>query len=114
MKDHLQKNFRSMGERIKHARIRAGITQEELAEMLNLSRISIARYECGEIIPKVTNLTAMAVKLKVSTDYLLGLENDSFPKTEKLSFSAEAETALEQFVDAILKQYTDSQGGSAK
>lgn len=49
-----------------------GITQEELAELSALSRISIARYETGRIEPSAQALNKIADALETTTDELLG------------------------------------------
>ena len=92
-----------MGERISKARAKANMTQEQLAEELNISRISVARYESGEMAPKLQNVVAIALALDVSVDYLLGLDDRNGLKIEPFSFEAEA--ALETFVKEIIKQY---------
>lgn len=77
-----------MGERIKQARLDAGLTQEKLAELLNLSRGTIARYELGEIEPKLQNLAAIADVLQVSVDYLMGRKGKCLGTEEFLSEKA--------------------------
>ena len=92
-----------MGERISKARAKANMTQEQLAEKLNISRISVARYEAGEMVPKLQNVVAIALELDVSVDYLLGLEERNGLRISAFSFEAEA--ALETFVKEIINQY---------
>ncbi len=92
----------SLGNRIKSAREETGITQEELAENVGISRAAIARYESGEIEPKIKNLVAIAQRLNVTTDYLLGLEiQPKDPLTKGLS--EEAIKALEVFISELTK-----------
>lgn len=98
----VKKEFmKSLGNRIKQARIQAGFTQEQLAEMLNLSRGTIARYELGEIEPKLQNLAAIANVLHVSADYLMGL-NSGVVRTEE-PLSDQAVKALNDFIREIRK-----------
>lgn len=61
----------TFGEKIKEARIEAGLTQEELAVMLSVSRAAIAKWESNRGMPDVTNLKAIANILNMSVDYLL-------------------------------------------
>ena len=89
-----------LGSRIRQARDRAGLTQEQLAERIGVSRTAIARYESGEIEPKLHNLAAIAMALSVSCDELLGIR----PVSSALSLSPEAEAALELFIREIEKQ----------
>ena len=73
-----------LGKRIKSAREQSGLTQEQLAEKLNISRTAIARYELGEIEPRLKNLVAIAKALNCSCDYLLGI-NDHIDSDMELS-----------------------------
>ncbi|MFV0239535.1 MAG: helix-turn-helix domain-containing protein [Lacrimispora sphenoides] len=62
--------------RIATERKKLNITQEELAEKLNLSQKSISKYETGARNPSYDTLTQIAKFFNVSTDYLLGLANE--------------------------------------
>ncbi len=93
---------RSLGERIRSARIQAGFTQEALAERLMISRVSIGKYESGEIEPKLKRLKEIAEVLNTSTDYLLGIKiNDGISG----GLSLEAANALDRFITEIIRQY---------
>jgi len=59
------------GEKIREARKQAGLTQEQLAEKLSVSRPAVAKWETDKGIPDVENLKALAALLGVSVDYLL-------------------------------------------
>ena len=60
-----------IGKRIAEIRRERGYTQDELAEMSRLSRVTLARYETGVIEPGVLALGRIADALGVSTDELL-------------------------------------------
>lgn len=60
-----------VGRRISEIRREKGYSQEELAEMALLSRVTLARYETGMIEPGVFALSRIADALNVSTDELL-------------------------------------------
>ena len=49
-----------------------GITQEELADMLSMSKRAIAAWESGERKPPIDKLEWLADYYSVTTDYLLG------------------------------------------
>ncbi|MBR3311172.1 MAG: helix-turn-helix transcriptional regulator [Solobacterium sp.] len=70
----------TFGEKLKEARKEAGLTQEQLAEKLSVSRSAVAKWEADSGMPDVSNLKAMSQLLSVSLDYLL--DDD-----EKLSFN---------------------------
>lgn len=68
----------TFGDQLSKARKDKELTQEELAEKLNLSRQTILRWEKNQVFPDISNLKAVAQVLDVSFDYLLGED-----KTEK-------------------------------
>ena len=68
----------TFGDQLIKARKEKELTQEELAEKLNLSRQTILRWEKNQVFPDISNLKAVAQVLDVSFDYLLGED-----KTEK-------------------------------
>lgn len=55
--------------RVRKAR---GITQEELAAQLNVSRQAVSKWETGESLPDLYKLAALADALGVTTDALCG------------------------------------------
>lgn len=61
----------TLGEKIKEARKQCGLSQEQLAEKLAVSRSAIAKWEAGNGLPDVDNLKALAQLLHVSIDDLL-------------------------------------------
>ena len=61
----------TLGEKIKEARKQCGLSQEQLAEKLAVSRSAVAKWETDKGIPDVENLKALAQLLNVSVDYLL-------------------------------------------
>ena len=70
--------MKDIGNKIKKERIEAGLTQQKLANKLNLSKSSIASYENGSRRPSNKVLINISKLFNVSTDYLLGIsENKS-------------------------------------
>ena len=61
-------------QRLKSLRKEIGLSQEVLAKKLNLDKSTIAKYETEKISPSIEMLIIFAKFFKVSTDYLLGLE----------------------------------------
>jgi transcriptional regulator with XRE-family HTH domain len=64
---------KTLGANIRKARTRLGITQEQMAEMLEMSPEVYGRMERGLIFPRVERLMDICEKLGVSADQLLGL-----------------------------------------
>lgn len=59
--------------RIREARKNAGMTQQQLADMLNMNRNTIAKYETGLIKnPDISTLKAIADATNVDIDWLTG------------------------------------------
>lgn len=62
---------KTFGEKLKSARTDAGLTQEQLAVKLMVSRQAITKWEAGKGMPDIENLKALSQLLGVSIDYLL-------------------------------------------
>lgn len=62
-------NFSSV---IKRLRVERGITQEQLASMLKISRSTVGMYETGSREPDFETLEAIADIFNVDVDYLMG------------------------------------------
>ena len=61
-----------IGRRIKELRTEKGLTQQELAEILNVSSMSISFYENEQRKPDSDFIISVSKYFGVSTDYLLG------------------------------------------
>ena len=53
------------------------MTQEELAEELNVARQTVSKWETGETIPDIESLKKLALLLEFSIDTALGIEVDN-------------------------------------
>lgn len=60
-----------IGHRIKEARLRKGITQQQLAGELNFSKSYIRKFEQGTRLPNITNLLAISYVLEVDAGSFL-------------------------------------------
>ena len=58
--------------RLKRLRTEKDVSQEELGNILNLSKSTISLYESGKREPDYNTLNKIAQYFNVSTDYLLG------------------------------------------
>ena len=58
--------------RIKELRKQHNLTQEQLGQVIDVSKYSILLYEKGKNYPDVRGLIGLADYFGVSTDYLLG------------------------------------------
>ena len=62
--------------RIKELRKQHNLTQEQLGQVIDVSKYSILLYEKGKNYPDVRGLIGLADYFGVSTDYLLGRTDD--------------------------------------
>lgn len=61
-------------ERLKIRREKLGLSQVELAEMAVIPASSVSHFESGDREPSNQTLIRLAKALKVTSDYLLGLD----------------------------------------
>jgi len=59
------------GERLRALRSERGLTQEDLAERSGVHRVTIARIEAGERLPRYQTLEALAAGLEISVNRLI-------------------------------------------
>ena len=63
-----------IGRQIKELRICANMTLEQLAEILDVSKRTLQRYESGEATPDMRVLTQLVDLFGFSADYFIGKE----------------------------------------
>ena len=61
----------TLGEKIREARRKCGLSQEQLADKMSVSRSAIAKWETDKGLPDVGNLMLLARLLNTSLDRLL-------------------------------------------
>lgn len=61
----------TLGEKIREARKRCSLSQEQLADRMSVSRSAVAKWETDKGLPDVGNLKTLARLLNVSVDQLL-------------------------------------------
>lgn len=66
---------RTMGQIIKSLRKNSGLTQEELAEQLNISAPAVSKWESNTAMPDISQVVPLADIFGVTTDYLFGLSD---------------------------------------
>ena len=74
-----------LGARVKQKRKERHMTQQQLADMINVTKVSICCYENGTRSPELANLIGLAESLEVDFMWLLGME-----KTVKYAKDREA------------------------
>ena len=85
----------SFGENLKFIRKKRNITQKQLAQLLDVSRQSVSKWEADKSYPDSEKLVLIAKELDVSTDYLLlnrtnkdkSIVSDSVAENKKVTLS---------------------------
>ena len=77
----------SFADRLKEARRFSGLSQEELAERLDVSRQAVGKWEQGQSYPEVEKLLALCGVLNTSLDALMA---DELPKNCRTEINAPA------------------------
>ena len=94
-----------IADKIKRLREASHLTQTELAKKLNITRSSVNAWEMGISVPSTTYLIERALLFHVSTDFLLGLEQNN---TIDISTLSEREAILVyELVDYFTSQKKD-------
>ena len=60
-----------IGEKIRSLRLKLGLTQEELAEKIGVTRQALSKWEVNAALPDTKNVVALAKLFGVTADYLL-------------------------------------------
>ncbi len=87
----------ALNENIRRLRRAAGLSQEELAGRLGVSRQSVSLWEQGVTNPTVENIYAMAEVLGVSFDELMAAPGDPAP-------ASEGETVTARSYDELMRE----------
>ena len=94
-----------IADKIKRLREASHLTQTELAKKSNITRSSVNAWEMGISVPSTTYLIELALLFHVSTDFLLGLEQNN---TIDISTLSEREAILVyELVDYFTSQKKD-------
>lgn len=84
------------GNNLKTLRLQNGLTQAQVAQKLGVTKSVISAYETGLRLPSYDILINISKIFKVSTDYLLGLEN-----TYELDLSGLTEEEIQALLNLI-------------
>ena len=68
---------------IRSLRIEKGLTQSELAAKISSTQKQISKWEIGFLEPNIEAIKKLAIFFDVTSDYLIGLENDAGVKVKE-------------------------------
>lgn len=60
-----------ISERLKQARISSGMTQEQVAEKIIVSRVTLSHWENGKTLPDIASLISLSELYEISLDEML-------------------------------------------
>ena len=84
-----------LNEKILTLRKKMGLSQEELAEKLNVSRQAVSRWEVGSAQPDASNVLQLSKLFGVTADYLL---NDEYESDRDVRIVRRTESSAKQTV----------------
>lgn len=62
--------------RLKELRTEKGVTQADIAKLINASKMAISHWEKGNSEPSIEQLKILAEYFNVSIDYLVGFSDE--------------------------------------
>lgn len=112
----------TIGERIKFLRTEKGLTQTELAKILNIARSTLSQYESNQRTPSDDMKLKLSSIFNVSIDYLIGktdiknyldepnvtvaLHSDE-TSLDYSDLSDEAKKEVQDFIEYVRHKYKD-------
>lgn len=89
-------NYKEVGKRIKSRRKQLGLTQKQLAELVELSEGSVSRYESGSIKDAPTQkLNDFARALSIEVAWIIGFK----PQTDKFQLANDLVNKIQELDD---------------
>lgn len=74
---------------IRKARKKAGLTQNQLADILGMSRATLSKYEGGQISPSIDQLSKIAIALNTTVAEMLGNDSSGVDFSEHINHRKE-------------------------
>ena len=91
----------NFSENLRNIRTTRKLSQEQLAELIGVSRQAVSKWEQGNGYPETEKVIQIAQALNVSTDYLLlGKDNEPTvpaPKATKAAFSGDKKIVIQSY-----------------
>lgn len=75
------------GDRLKELRKNKNLNQTDIAKMFDVTDATVSAWEVGKAQPSYDILTKLADYFNVSTDYLLGFNQDDLDNIERLKIT---------------------------
>ena len=68
----------TFGQKLRQARIEAGLTQKEVESMIGVKHQTLSKYETGKLEPNLETFGKLCDLYYVSADWLLGTRGNNF------------------------------------
>ena len=94
----------NLAEKLTIQRKKSGMSQEQFADRLGITRQSVSKWEGGSSIPEISKLVTMSEIFQVSLDYLL----KDYLDEESGGFPARKKLPGEEEIDAVQKVAEES------
>ena len=95
----------TLSEKIAYCRRRNGLSQEELAEKIGVSRQAVSKWETGEAQPEIGKLRQLSDAFGVSTDWLLSEEEPVEPKQTPVQNTASEAEKLPGILGKLFRRF---------
>ncbi len=89
----------TLNEKIAQLRKAESLSQEALAEKINVSRQAVSRWESGTAMPDASNILQLSKLFRVSADYLL---NDEYEKADNAAAFKETKSQGKELAVKII------------
>ena len=80
------KDFEDISQKIKTVRTKFGITQKQMATVLNMAQPSYSEIEKAGNLPSVKSISAIAAFFNISLSYFYGLTNEFYLLADRQTF----------------------------
>jgi len=95
----------TLSEKITYCRRRNGLSQEELAERIGVSRQAVSKWETGEAQPEIGKLRRLSDEFGVSADWLLNEEEPVEPKQTQETAPVTAAERLPGILGKLFRRF---------
>ncbi len=95
----------TIGANIKRLRTEKGVTQEQLAEAMNVTCAAVSKWERGDTFPDITALQPLAFYFGVSLDTLMGYDKEKYEKEIDEILTEYRKTGDRRIIEKAYREY---------
>ena len=107
------KDDRHFGNRLREARLSAGLSQSDLEDISGIPKARLSRYENGHVEPSIQTLNRLARALNVSEASLLGDERAALEEFETVLKERGIAFASKEQARELAEKFASSVGAMA-